>query len=72
MQPTVHEMIQINEMLRMESTDVQKLQAVMPMVSDPDLRQEIGSCIENGSSRVKMIVDFCKEHGLAQTGGMKQ
>lgn len=61
MQLTVHETLQLNELVRMESGDVQKLQAILPMVSDAELRQEISSCIQAGSSHVKALVDLSKK-----------
>lgn len=64
MQPTVHEILQMNELLRLESGEVQKMQALLPMVSDPELRSEISACIQTGSAQVKALVDLCKQHQL--------
>jgi hypothetical protein len=63
--PTVHEMLQFNELLRMQSTEVLKMQAMLPMLSDPDLRQEVQACVQADSAQVKAIVDFCKTEKLA-------
>jgi hypothetical protein len=57
---TVHEMLQFNELIRAQSTEVQKMQAMAPMVADPDLRQEIEACISADSAQVKALVDYAK------------
>lgn len=65
MKPTVHEMLQMGELLRTQSAEVQKLKAMMPMLSDPDLRQEVQSCISTSSGHAKALLDFCQSAGLA-------
>jgi hypothetical protein len=58
-------MLQLNELLRMQSTEVRKMRAMLPMLGDPDLRQEVTACIQADSAQVKALVDFCKEAQLA-------
>lgn len=65
MKVTTHEMLEINELLRMESTEVQKMQAMLPMVADGDLRGEIQSCIQAATQHTQALVKFCKENQLA-------
>ncbi|HWI60207.1 MAG TPA: hypothetical protein VNT75_00070 [Symbiobacteriaceae bacterium] len=65
MKPTTHEMLQITELLRLESTDVQQMQAMLPMVADPELRTEISNCIQTGTTHVKALVAFCQSQQLA-------
>lgn len=65
MKPTTHELLIINELLRMESAEVQKLQAMLPMVADADLRSEITSCVQTGSDHVKALLQFCQSNQLA-------
>lgn len=66
MKPTVHETLQFNELVRLEAMDVQKLQAMLPMIGDDDLRSEVATCIQNGTNTVKTLVDFCKANQLVQ------
>jgi hypothetical protein len=63
--PTVHETLQLNELVRMEATEVRKLQAMLPMIADEDLRAEVATCIQNGTVALKALVDFCKTNQLA-------
>lgn len=65
MSVTTHEMLQINELLRMESTEVQKMQAMLPMISDADLRSEVESCIQTATNHTKALLAFCKTNQLA-------
>jgi hypothetical protein len=63
--PTVHETLQFNELVRMEAMEVQKLQAMLPMIGDDTLRAEVATCIQNGTVALKSLVDFCKTNQLA-------
>jgi len=63
-QLSAHEMLQLNELIRMESMDVQKVQAMLPMIADPELRQQLNTCVQTGRAHVKALVDFCHAHGL--------
>ncbi|HYF81090.1 MAG TPA: hypothetical protein VD973_28590 [Symbiobacteriaceae bacterium] len=65
MKVTTHEMLEINELLRMESTEVQKMQALLPMVADADLRQEIEACISTATHHTQALVKFCQANQLA-------
>ncbi len=53
---TAHEMLSLNELIRMESMEVQKVQAMMPMISDPELRGEFSSCTQTAKNHLKALV----------------
>ena len=61
---SVHEMLQLNELIRLESGDVQKTKAMLPMISDPDLRQQLNACLQTGQAHVKALVDYCRTHQI--------
>lgn len=63
---TVHEMLQFNELIRIQAAEVLKMQAMAPMVSDPDLTAEIQACINTDSGHVKALVDYVKANQLVQ------
>lgn len=63
-QISVHETLQLNELIRIESMETQKVQAMLPMIGDPDLRQQLNACVQTGQAHVKALVDFCKAHNL--------
>lgn len=65
MKATTHELLSLNELIRVQSTEVQKLQAMLPMIAEADLRSEIQSCIQSGTSHVKQLVDFVKTSQVA-------
>ncbi|MDF2629603.1 MAG: hypothetical protein K0R39_3434 [Symbiobacteriaceae bacterium] len=65
MKVTAHEMLEINELLRMESTEVLKMQAMLPMIADADLRQEMESCITTATHHTQALVKFCQANQLA-------
>jgi hypothetical protein len=35
------------------------------MLSDPDLRQEVQTCVSTSSAHAKALLDFCQANGLA-------
>ena len=47
---TTHEMLILNELIRLESGDVQKTKSMLAMVSDPDLRQQLTACLQTGQA----------------------
>lgn len=63
---TAHEKLQLQELFRMETAGVQKAQATLPMVSDPDLRQELETCLQTGRAHLKAMVAFCRENQLVK------
>lgn len=65
MKPTAREMLELNELLRMETVEVQKMQAMLPMIGDEDLRREMNNCIQTDTAHIKAMVDFCKANQLA-------
>jgi len=62
---TAHEMLAINELLRNEAVGVKKMQAILPMVADEDLRAEITNCIQTDTAHIKALVKFCEANQLA-------
>lgn len=60
-----HELLQLQELIRMESMGVQQVQAMLPMISDPEFKQLMTTCVETGKAHVNALVDFCKLHNLA-------
>lgn len=63
--PTVHEKITLHEMIRMETVEVQKIRAMMPMIADPEMRQLFENCSTTGQAHLRALVDFCKATQLA-------
>jgi hypothetical protein len=49
---TAHEMLQINEALRIEAAEVEKLMSILSMMTDTGIRQEIEACIEAGRRHI--------------------
>lgn len=64
--PTTHEMLGFNELIRMESVDLQKTQAMMPMIADPELREATSGCIQRSKAHVKAMVDFVQAAQVVQ------
>jgi hypothetical protein len=64
--PTVHEMLQLNELIRVESMEVQKVNAMLPLIGDADLRSELETCAQEGTTHLRALVDYCKSQGIAQ------
>lgn len=62
--PTTHEILQLNELIRMESTSLQKLQAMLPMIGDEELRGELSNTAQKGTTHLKALVAFCQTQGL--------
>lgn len=67
--PTVHEKLVLNEVIRTEAADVQKVQAMLPMIGDPELRQLLEGCVTSGKAHVRTLVDFCHKHNVATREG---
>ena len=61
---TAHEMLLLNELIRLESGDVQKTKSMLAMVSDPDLREQLTACLQTGQAHVRALHDFCRARGL--------
>lgn len=57
---TVREKLELNELIRMESMEVQKVQAMLPMIGDADLKAELSGCVQTATAHVKALVEFCK------------
>lgn len=65
---TAHEKLQMQELIRMETAAVQKAQATLAMVSDPELRQEMTTSLHTGKEHLKCLLDFCRENQLVEGG----
>lgn len=63
-QPTAHEMLHINELIRLEASDTQKIQSMLPMIGNPELRQLFQECVQTGQAHTRAMVDYCKTHQL--------
>jgi hypothetical protein len=62
--PTEHELLQLQELLRVETMEIQKTQAILPMIGDADLRQELSACLQTGTAHVKALVNYCQTQQL--------
>ncbi|MBY6275598.1 hypothetical protein [Symbiobacterium thermophilum] len=61
---TAHELLLLNELIRLESGDVQKTKSMLAMVSDADLRQQLTGCLQTGQAHVRALHDFCRARGI--------
>lgn len=64
--PTAHEKLAIHEALRMESAEVQKLQAMSPMMADADMSQLVSNCLNTAQTHVRALGDYLKSQQLVQ------
>ena len=67
--PTVHEKLVLNEVLRTEAADVQKIQAMLPMIGDQELRQLLEGCVATGQAHVRTLMDFCQKYNVVTKEG---
>lgn len=63
---TAREMIVLSDLIRMESSDLQKVRAVLPFIGDADLRGLLEGCAHTGQTHLKELAAFAKENGLSQ------
>jgi len=63
--PTVAEQIQLSGLITMEATGLQSAQAGLPMIADPELRQQIEAGIQTGKTHLTALMGFSKEHHFA-------
>lgn len=61
---TVHETLQLNELIRIEAAEVQRVQAMLPMIADPELKQQLNACLQTGRAHLKALVDYCRSHNM--------
>ncbi len=64
--PSVAEQIQLAGLIRLESTGLQQSQAILPMIPDQELRQQVESCVQTSKAHLTALEAFCKEHQLIQ------
>jgi len=63
-QVTAHEKLLLNELIRLESGDVQKTKSMLTMIADADLRQQLKACLQTAQAHVQALTDFCMRHGM--------
>lgn len=63
-QVTAHEKLLLNELIRLESGDVQKTKSMLTMIGDPDLREQLKACLQTAQAHVRAMTDFCERHGI--------
>ncbi|MFZ5813698.1 MAG: hypothetical protein ACOY93_00160 [Bacillota bacterium] len=64
--PTVAEQVQLATLLQSEAVALRKIQAMQPVISDPELRQQVQTCIQTGKNHLTALMSFGKEHRLIQ------
>ena len=62
--PTTHELMKLNELIRTEAVELQKLAPVLPMIGDAELREHLEGCLNTGKAHLKALVGFCRENGV--------
>lgn len=60
--PTTMETLQLNELIRVEAMELQKVQAMMPLIADADLKQELSGCVQTAQTHLKALVEFTKKN----------
>lgn len=55
-----HEALELHEVLRLESVSATKLQMMMPLVRDNDLRSYMQDCLQRGKDNMKAMSAFAK------------
>lgn len=70
-QLTPAEILQLREMLQMESNALAKAKAITPMIGDEDLRKLSDSGIQAMETRVKGLQQFIVENDLVSTEGVQ-
>lgn len=61
---TEAEQVALSSMLQAEVVAVRQIQAILPMVADQEMRQEIEACIQTGKTHISALLSFSKEHHL--------
>ena len=61
---TEAEQVALSSMLQAEVVAVRQIQAILPMVADQEMRQEIEACIQTGKTHISALLAFSKEHYL--------
>lgn len=60
------EMLQLRELLQMETNALAKAKVVEPLVQDQELKTQMASGIQAGEARIKGIQQFINEHQLVE------
>ncbi|GAB6181787.1 hypothetical protein JCM14036_31060 [Desulfotomaculum defluvii] len=69
-QLTPSEVIQLREMLQMESNALAKSKATLPLITDDDLRREAVNGIQAMDTRVRGLQQFIVENEIIRTEGV--
>jgi similar to spore coat protein len=59
-----HETLEVHELLRTEITGYKKLQAIIPMVQDEELKQFMKDTLTTKQSNIEQIHQFITAQGL--------
>ncbi|MDD2554412.1 MAG: hypothetical protein PHP51_07560 [Desulfotomaculaceae bacterium] len=70
-QLTPGEVIQLREMLQMESNALAKAKATTNMITDEELRRQVDSGVLATESRIKGIQQFIVENNIITTEGVQ-
>ncbi|GAB6181181.1 hypothetical protein JCM14036_25000 [Desulfotomaculum defluvii] len=69
-QLTPSEVIQLREMLQMESNALAKSKATLPLITDDDLRREAVNGMQAMDARVRGLQQFIVENEIIRTEGV--
>lgn len=61
---TEAERVHLSAMLQAEAVGVRQLQAILPMVADQEMRQELEACIQTGKTHLGTLLAFSQQHHL--------
>lgn len=64
--PTVGEQVQLSMLIKSEATALQQSQAILPMIADPELRQQVESCVQTSKAHLTALLSYSKQHQLVQ------
>jgi hypothetical protein len=64
--PAPHELILLHELILRNAASAQKMQAMIPAVSDPRLRNMVHRCVARAQERIKRTKAFLEHHQVLQ------
>jgi hypothetical protein len=70
-QPAPHELLHVNELLRIHSCDVEHTVNTLSTVQDPQLRQLLQTCAQTGRQHIQDLMAWCTAHNVLPQGGMQ-
>lgn len=63
--PTIHEVLHLNETLRLEALGVQQARVVAGMIGDDELRSQVENCVGMGKAHTKALLEFVRTNQIA-------